>query len=100
MRSREKKKDDFPAVVNGFTGSSIWHSIYAFPPTDQAYWGQGFCRFRKRFGPILQEFDKQNVNFASKFILLRLLLTSQVRSELLMRLKVTRGLVLIMILLI
>ena len=24
----------FPAVVNGFTGSSIWHSIYAFPPTD------------------------------------------------------------------
>ena len=27
-----KKRDDFPAVVNGFTGSSIWHSIYAFPP--------------------------------------------------------------------
>src|SRR5436309_3695488 len=25
----------FPAVVNGFAGSSIWHSIYAFPPTDQ-----------------------------------------------------------------
>src|SRR6059058_4032872 len=31
-------KDDFPAVVNGFTGSSIWHSIYAFPPTSQDYW--------------------------------------------------------------
>src|SRR5438105_1159310 len=30
--------DEFPAVVNGFTGSSIWHSIYAFPPTSQAYW--------------------------------------------------------------
>src|SRR3954462_13878937 len=27
-------KHDFPAVVNGFTGSSIWHSIYAFPPTS------------------------------------------------------------------
>jgi hypothetical protein len=22
-------------AVNGFTGSSIWHSIYAFPPTSQ-----------------------------------------------------------------
>ena len=29
-------------VVNGFTGSSIWHSIYAFPPTDQDYWEGGF----------------------------------------------------------
>jgi sugar phosphate isomerase/epimerase len=58
------KKDDFPAVVNGFTGSSIWHSIYAFPPTDQAYWDKGFADFAKRFGPILQEFDKQDVNFA------------------------------------
>ena len=26
-----------PAVVNGFTGSSIWPSIYPFPPTSQAY---------------------------------------------------------------
>jgi sugar phosphate isomerase/epimerase len=53
-----------PAVVNGFTGSSIWHSIYAFPPTTQAYWDKGFADFAKRFKPILNEFDKQNVNFA------------------------------------
>lgn len=59
-----KKKDDFPAVVNGFTGSSIWHSIYAFPPTSQAYWEAGFADFGKRFGPILEAFEKQNVNFA------------------------------------
>ena len=51
-------------MVNGFTGSSIWHSIYAFPPTDQAYWDKGFEDFAKRFGPILQEFEKHNVNFA------------------------------------
>ncbi len=55
---------DFPAVVNGFTGSSIWHSIYAFPPTSQAYWDAGFADFGKRFGPILDAFDKVNVNFA------------------------------------
>ena len=27
-----------PAIVNGFTGSSIWHSIYAFQPTSAEYW--------------------------------------------------------------
>lgn len=59
-----KRKDDFPAVVNGFTGSSIWHSIYAFPPTSQAYWDAGFRDFARRFKPILDAFDKQNVNFA------------------------------------
>src|SRR3954467_2336174 len=57
-------KDDFPAVVNGFTGSSIWHSIYAFPPTSQEYWDAGYQDFAKRFGPILEAFDKVNVNFA------------------------------------
>jgi len=53
----------FPAVINGFTGSSIWHSIYAFPPTDQKYWQKGFDDFAKRFGPILDAFEKENVNF-------------------------------------
>jgi len=58
------RKDAFPAVVNGFTGSSIWHSIYAFPPTSQAFWDAGFADFGKRFGPILETFDAANVNFA------------------------------------
>lgn len=53
-----------PAVVNGFTGSSVWHSIYAFPPTSQAYWEAGFVDFAKRWTPILDAFDKANVNFA------------------------------------
>lgn len=54
----------FPAVVNGFTGSSIWHAIYAFPPTDQNYWAAGFKDFADRWLPILSAFDKANVNFA------------------------------------
>ena len=53
----------FPAVVNGFTGSSIWHSIYAFPPTDQKYWQKGFDDFAKRWTPILDAFERENVNF-------------------------------------
>ncbi len=59
-----KALPEFTPVVNGFTGSSVWHSIYAFPPTDQKYWQKGFDDFAKRFGPILAEFEKSNVNFA------------------------------------
>ena len=56
--------DEFPAVVTGFTGSSIWHSIYAFPPTSQDYWEKGFKDFARRWKPILDAFDKADVNFA------------------------------------
>jgi len=48
----------------GFTGSSIWHATYAFPPTTQAYWDAGFADFGRRFGPILETFEQQDVNFA------------------------------------
>ncbi len=51
-------------VVNGFTGSSIWHSIYAFPPTGQDYWDAGFRDFGERFGPILDAFEREGVRFA------------------------------------
>ncbi len=59
-----KGADDFPAVVNGFTGSSIWHSLYAFPPFPPEYWEKGFQDFGRRFGPILEAFERANVNFA------------------------------------
>jgi sugar phosphate isomerase/epimerase len=51
-------------VVNGFTGSSIWHSLYAFPPTSQEYWDNGFKDFGKRWKPILDVFEECDVNFA------------------------------------
>lgn len=53
-----------PAVVNGFTGSSIWHAIYAFPPTSQDYLQKGFDDFAARWKPILDAFDEADVNFA------------------------------------
>jgi sugar phosphate isomerase/epimerase len=53
----------FAAVVNGFTGSSVWHALYAFPPTSQAYIEQGFQDFARRWIPILDAFDKLDVNF-------------------------------------
>ncbi len=57
------RKDSFPAVVNGFTGSSIWHALYAFPPTDQAYLERGYTDFATRWKPILEVFDSEDVNF-------------------------------------
>jgi sugar phosphate isomerase/epimerase len=54
----------FPAVVAGFSGSSVWHACYAFPPTGQDFIQKGFDDFGKRFGPILDAFDGLDVNFA------------------------------------
>jgi len=51
-------------TVTGFTGSAVWHSLYAFPPTSQAYWQRGFDDFAERWGPILDAFDEAGVNFA------------------------------------
>jgi sugar phosphate isomerase/epimerase len=56
---------DVPApVVTGFTGSSIWHAVYAFPPTSQEYINRGFEDFSRRWTPIFNEFDQAGVNFA------------------------------------
>jgi sugar phosphate isomerase/epimerase len=51
-------------TVTGFTGSSIWHANYAFPPTSQAYLDKGFADFARRWTPILDVFESVSVNFA------------------------------------
>lgn len=51
-------------VVNGFTGSSIWHKLYFFPPTGPAEVKAGFDDFANRWGPILDEFKNAGVKFA------------------------------------
>lgn len=51
-------------VVNGFSGSSIWHALYSFPPTSQEYLQAGFDDFAKRFTPILDVYEAEDVNFA------------------------------------
>jgi len=63
-RPGRKGADEFPAVVNGFTGSSIWHALYAFPPTSQAFLERGFADFAQRWLPILEVFEAEKVNFA------------------------------------
>ena len=51
-------------VVNGFTGSSIWHLIYSFPPVREAQIEEGFKYFAKLWNPILDVFDQNGVKFA------------------------------------
>jgi len=51
-------------VVNGFTGSSIWHLLYGFPPVSDEMIDEGFKYFAKMWNPILDEFDRCGVRFA------------------------------------
>ncbi len=51
-------------VVNGFTGSSIWHMIYSFPPASEEMLNDGFKFFAEMFNPILDVFRECGVKFA------------------------------------
>jgi sugar phosphate isomerase/epimerase len=52
------------SVVNGFTGSSIWHLLYSFPPVSDKMIDAGFKLFAERFNPILDVFGECGVKFA------------------------------------
>lgn len=52
------------SVVNGFTGSSIWPYLYAFPPLGPQMIENGYKDFAQRWLPILAEFEKLGVKFA------------------------------------
>lgn len=52
------------SVVNGFTGSAIWHLLYDFPPTPPEMIAGGFSQFADRWNPILDVFQECGVRFA------------------------------------
>jgi sugar phosphate isomerase/epimerase len=71
QRAAEKVKDTARAaarfgvdVVNGFTGSSIWHLLYSFPPNDFDAVEAGYRDFADRWNPIIDVFDEVGVRFA------------------------------------
>ncbi len=51
-------------VVNGFTGSPIWHMIYRFPPTTDEMVDAGYREFADRWNPVLDAYDEAGVRFA------------------------------------
>lgn len=50
-------------VVNGFTGSSIWHLLYSFPPVTKEQIRAGFDLLAERWNPILDVFGECGVRF-------------------------------------
>jgi len=52
------------SIVNGFTGSSIWHLLYSFPPASPEMIKAGYDDFAKRFTPILDAFKAEGIKFA------------------------------------
>ena len=70
-RAAEQMKDTARAAarlgvqtVTGFTGSSIWHLLYSFPPNDFEAVERGYRDFAERWNPIVDVFDEEGVRFA------------------------------------
>jgi sugar phosphate isomerase/epimerase len=49
--------------VNGFTGSSIWHLIYSFPPVTQSMIDEGYADFAAKWKPILDRYQQLGIKF-------------------------------------
>jgi len=71
IRAAEEMKDTARAaaklevdVVNGFTGSSIWHLLYSFPPVSQELIDTGYADFALRWNGILDVFEEVGLRFA------------------------------------
>ena len=69
-RAADKVKDTVRAAarfgvtqVNGFTGSSIWHLLYSFPPNDFEAIEAGYEDFAERWGPIVDVFEAEGVRY-------------------------------------
>ena len=71
QRAAEHMKDTARAAarmgvdtVTGFTGSSVWHQLYSFPPNDFEAIEEGYGDFAERWNPIVDVFDEEGVRFA------------------------------------
>jgi sugar phosphate isomerase/epimerase len=64
IRTAEVAKRLGVSVVTGFTGSSIWHLNYSFPPVTPQMIDKGYADFAARWTPILDKYHELGINFA------------------------------------
>ncbi len=64
IRTAEAARRFGVPVVNGFTGSSIWHLCYSFPPVLPGQIEAGYADFSERWKPILNAFERLGIRFA------------------------------------
>ena len=63
IKTAKAAKEFGVKVINGFTGSSIWHLIYSFPPVVPGQIEAGFKDFADRWKPILDAFQANDIKF-------------------------------------
>jgi len=63
-KSAQAAKNLGITVVNGFSGSSIWHLLYSFPPVSEETIENGFRYFAKIWNPIFDVYDECGVRLA------------------------------------
>jgi sugar phosphate isomerase/epimerase len=63
IRTAEAAKRLGVSIVNGFTGSPIWHLNYSFPPVTTKMINDGFAEFAERWTPILDKYKELGVCF-------------------------------------
>jgi sugar phosphate isomerase/epimerase len=63
IKTAKAAKEFGVKVINGFTGSSIWHLIYSFPPVVPGQIEAGFKDFADRWKPILDAFQENDIKF-------------------------------------
>ncbi|MFO7621472.1 MAG: sugar phosphate isomerase/epimerase [Bacteroidales bacterium] len=51
------------SIINGFTGSPIWHLNYSFPPVPPSMIEEGYEEFARRFIPILDAYQSMGIKF-------------------------------------
>jgi sugar phosphate isomerase/epimerase len=64
IKTAEAAKRLGVSVVNGFTGSPIWHLNYSFPPVTHEMIDEGYTDFAKRWIPILDKYRELGIRFA------------------------------------
>ncbi len=64
IRTGEAAKRLGVSIVNGFTGSPIWHLNYSFPSVPQTMIDAGYADFAARWLPILNRYKELGVVFA------------------------------------